>query len=176
MIHAGTANNYQEDFGGRTPKYLPYMFLPNPRMPAKYIQTAMDPHDIRFPPYQGSCVKVSVINGAKSHMLARMLVHPAPESKRYLNLAGYSFPDRVAESWSESTLRSGLHERLRSPDAAGVESISRRRWEGRGDGYRWIPGYPWYDRSARHRTCSNWFGHLVARAHRPRWWSIRLPA
>ncbi|KAL8898822.1 MAG: hypothetical protein Q9192_001885 [Flavoplaca navasiana] len=51
----------------------------------------MDPHDIRFPPYQGSCVKVSVINGAKSHMLARMLVHPAPESKRYLNLAGYSF-------------------------------------------------------------------------------------
>ena len=51
----------------------------------------MGPDDIDFPPFQGYCVKVSVINGAKSHMRAELLVHPAQDYKKYLNLAGYSF-------------------------------------------------------------------------------------
>ena len=51
----------------------------------------MIPEDIHFPPYQGHCVKVSVINGAKSHMLARMLVHPAPQGQKYMDLADFSF-------------------------------------------------------------------------------------
>jgi glyoxylase-like metal-dependent hydrolase (beta-lactamase superfamily II) len=49
------------------------------------------PDDIHFPPYQGHCVKVSVINGAKAHMLSGMLVHPAPESQKYMNIACFSF-------------------------------------------------------------------------------------
>ena len=51
----------------------------------------MTPDDIHFPPYQGHCVKVSVINGAKAHMSAEMLVHPAPDGQKYMNLACYSF-------------------------------------------------------------------------------------
>jgi glyoxylase-like metal-dependent hydrolase (beta-lactamase superfamily II) len=51
----------------------------------------MTPEDIHFPEFQGHCVNVSVINGARSHMLAEMLVHPAPVDKKYLDLAGYSF-------------------------------------------------------------------------------------
>ena len=51
----------------------------------------MIPEDIHFPPYQGHCVKVSVINGAKSHMLASMLVHPAPQGQKYIDLADFSF-------------------------------------------------------------------------------------
>jgi glyoxylase-like metal-dependent hydrolase (beta-lactamase superfamily II) len=51
----------------------------------------MLPTDIQFPPYQGHCVKVSVINGAKSLMSAQMLVTPTRASQRYLELAGYSF-------------------------------------------------------------------------------------
>ena len=51
----------------------------------------MIPENIHFPPYQGHCIKVSVINGAKSHMLARMLVHPAPQGQKYMDLADFSF-------------------------------------------------------------------------------------
>ncbi|KAL8727922.1 MAG: hypothetical protein Q9181_005535 [Wetmoreana brouardii] len=51
----------------------------------------MAPGDINLPAYQGHCVKVSAINGARSHMLARMLVHPPPPDNKYLDLAGYSF-------------------------------------------------------------------------------------
>ena len=51
----------------------------------------MIPEDIHFPPYQGHCVKVSVINGAKPHMPANMLVHPAPQGQKYMNLADFSF-------------------------------------------------------------------------------------
>ena len=51
----------------------------------------MIPEDVDFPLYQGHCVKVSVINGANSHMLADMLVHPAPQGQKYMDLADFSF-------------------------------------------------------------------------------------
>ncbi|ERF68650.1 hypothetical protein EPUS_09475 [Endocarpon pusillum Z07020] len=51
----------------------------------------MAPDDIHFPPYQGHCVKLSVINGAKAHMATQMLVHPVPDGQKYMNLACYSF-------------------------------------------------------------------------------------
>ena len=51
----------------------------------------MVPEDVHFPPYQGHCVKVSVINGAKSHMPADMLVQGAPQGQKYMNLADFSF-------------------------------------------------------------------------------------
>jgi hypothetical protein len=51
----------------------------------------MLPQAIKFPPYQGHCVKVSAINAAKSRMLAALLVTPAPPHREFLNLAGYSF-------------------------------------------------------------------------------------
>ena len=51
----------------------------------------MVPEDVHFPPYQDHCVQVSVINGAKSHMLADMLVHPAPQDQKYMDLADFSF-------------------------------------------------------------------------------------
>ncbi|KAK5119240.1 hypothetical protein LTR85_007854 [Meristemomyces frigidus] len=53
----------------------------------------MTPEDIHLPPYQGHCVKVSVINGSKAHMLAEMLVAPAPRDgwQKHMKLANYSF-------------------------------------------------------------------------------------
>jgi glyoxylase-like metal-dependent hydrolase (beta-lactamase superfamily II) len=51
----------------------------------------MTPEDINFPAFQGHCVKVSAINGARSHMLAQLLVDPAPSSQKYLNLSSYCF-------------------------------------------------------------------------------------
>ena len=51
----------------------------------------MVPSDIDFPPYKGHCVKVSVINGARAHMLSELLVHPAPKGRKYLDMAHYSF-------------------------------------------------------------------------------------
>lgn len=53
--------------------------------------TTMTPEEIRFPLYQGHCVKVSVINGARSQMLAEMLVRPAPVGQKHMSLAGFSF-------------------------------------------------------------------------------------
>ncbi|WPH01311.1 Hypothetical protein R9X50_00415000 [Acrodontium crateriforme] len=50
-----------------------------------------DPNTIVFPPYRGHCVTVSVINGATTHMLSRMLVHRPLENQKYLRLADYSF-------------------------------------------------------------------------------------
>ncbi|KAH5275210.1 hypothetical protein HBI57_163740 [Parastagonospora nodorum] len=47
--------------------------------------------DIQLPPYQGHCVKLSVINGAKSFMRAGLLVNPAPTNHEHLELAGYCF-------------------------------------------------------------------------------------
>ncbi|EAT84562.2 hypothetical protein SNOG_08286 [Parastagonospora nodorum SN15] len=51
----------------------------------------MLPADIQLPPYQGHCVKLSVINGAKSFMRAGLLVNPAPTNHEHLELAGYCF-------------------------------------------------------------------------------------
>jgi glyoxylase-like metal-dependent hydrolase (beta-lactamase superfamily II) len=51
----------------------------------------MTPTKIKFPPYQGHTVKVSVINAAKSSMRAALLVTPAPSDRDHLKLAGYSF-------------------------------------------------------------------------------------
>lgn len=51
----------------------------------------MKPSDIAFPPFQGHTVQVSVINGAKCHMRADVLLHPPPIDQKYLHLTGYSF-------------------------------------------------------------------------------------
>lgn len=51
----------------------------------------MTPDEIQFPPSQGHCAKVSVINGSKSHMLAEMLVSPALDGQKYLDLSNYTF-------------------------------------------------------------------------------------
>ncbi|KAK4540357.1 hypothetical protein LTR36_009314 [Oleoguttula mirabilis] len=55
----------------------------------------MTPGDIHLPSYQGHCVKVSTINGSKSHMPAAMLVTPGAivgGGQTFLDLANYSFP------------------------------------------------------------------------------------
>lgn len=59
------------------------------------------PEDIQFPAYKGHCAKVSVINGATTQMLSRLLVHPAPSSaaNKYMRLASYSF---LVESYHRS--------------------------------------------------------------------------
>ena len=51
----------------------------------------MTPEDIHLPAYQGQCVKVSVINGAKAHMLTSMLLEPASYCQDFIDLACYSF-------------------------------------------------------------------------------------
>lgn len=51
------------------------------------------PEDIQFPAYEGHCAQVSIINGAITQILSRLLVHPAPSSAshKYMRLASYSF-------------------------------------------------------------------------------------
>lgn len=46
---------------------------------------------IEFPPYQGHCVDVAVIDGAKSHMLARMLLGSEAADGEHLHLAHHCF-------------------------------------------------------------------------------------
>lgn len=49
------------------------------------------PENIRFPPYQGHCVDLSVISGGTTQMLSKMLVQPALDEQKYMRLANYSF-------------------------------------------------------------------------------------